>query len=216
MSLRYTAVLYVLRCISVQSVLDRGGHLLFMCVICRYLLTLYKVVYGWGWVVAMVERYWQGKTAVLGDKYAQDPLCWPQIPLGLSLCWTNASRCQACDKAHTMALLDGVCGRMCAMQIVQGVVSVTADGYKQRMQLRYRLSSACFVVSKLINCQGLHILTGTAHTERDCTHWQGRHMLTGTAQTDRDCTHWQGRHMLTGTAHTDRDCTHCQNDSLTC
>jgi L-rhamnose mutarotase len=25
--------------------------------------------------VAMVERYWQGKTAVLGDKYAQDPLC---------------------------------------------------------------------------------------------------------------------------------------------
>ena len=35
--------------------------------------------------VATVERYWQGKTAVLGDKYAQDPLCPPQIPLGLPL-----------------------------------------------------------------------------------------------------------------------------------
>jgi len=30
--------------------------------------------------VAMVERYWQGKTAVLGDKCAQDSLCPLQIP----------------------------------------------------------------------------------------------------------------------------------------
>jgi len=34
---------------------------------------------------ATLERYWLGKTAVPGDKNAQDPLCPPQIPLGLSL-----------------------------------------------------------------------------------------------------------------------------------
>jgi hypothetical protein len=35
--------------------------------------------------VEMVERYWQGKTAELGDKYSQDPLCRQQIPFGLCL-----------------------------------------------------------------------------------------------------------------------------------
>ena len=36
---------------------------------------------------------------------------------------------------------------------------MTEEGYKQRVKLRYRLSSAGFVVSELItNCQGLHTL----------------------------------------------------------
>jgi hypothetical protein len=73
--------------IKIHSLLDRDGQRLFKCVIEGAVNCLHytKSFMAEGKYVAMVERSWQGKTTVLGDKYAQDPLCRPQIPFGLSL-----------------------------------------------------------------------------------------------------------------------------------